>query len=261
MDEMKALQLDILCKVHEFCKKNDIRYTLTYGTLIGAVRHKGFIPWDDDIDISMPRPDYNRFIATFNGSTENLQVIAPELETHFYSPIANVVDTRTVMQEDLANYHKEIGIKIDIFPIDGVIDKRDYYKRRRIIYVCLRLLFTKNFSLSSHTSILYKSKMLIRKIGEVFIPLSQIQKKIMSVASRVDYCSVEYADCLVFQQEEILMPKSTYDSYIDLEFEGKNFKVISRYHEFLSKCYGDYMQLPPEDQRVPHHEFTAYWKD
>ena len=92
IDELKKLQVEMLVLIDEFCQHNNIRYSLSSGTLIGAVRHKGYIPWDDDIDIMMPREDYDRFVSTFNGAYGHLSLLAPEINCNYYAPYANVFD-------------------------------------------------------------------------------------------------------------------------------------------------------------------------
>ena len=101
------MQVDILAAVDKFCEQNNIRYSLSSGTLIGAIRHNGYIPWDDDIDLMMPRADYDRFISTFNGVVEHLSVMAPELNANYYAPYANVYDNRTHLNEG-CNGHRGI---------------------------------------------------------------------------------------------------------------------------------------------------------
>ena len=119
-EELKRIQLDILLVFHDFCIENGLEYSLFAGTLIGAVRHKGYIPWDDDIDICMTRPNYEKFIHSFNGHFPNYYVAAPELDWNYYAPYANVCDNRTLLLEGKNGHNgQEIGVKIDIFPIDG----------------------------------------------------------------------------------------------------------------------------------------------
>ena len=118
-EELKAIQLDLLQKTADFCKENGIRYYLCGGTLLGAIRHKGYIPWDDDIDISMPRPDYDRFISMFNKPENDYQVIDMSNNKKYGLPFAKVHDTRTFVDE-LQYTKDQFGVYIDIFPIDGV---------------------------------------------------------------------------------------------------------------------------------------------
>ena len=119
--ELLQVQLDILRDVDAFCRQNQIDYFLVGGTGIGAVRHGGYIPWDDDIDIGMTRPNYDRFLSSFNGNYSNLELYAPEIDLNYYAPYANVCDNRTLLFEGANGHRKDkIGVKIDIFPFDGV---------------------------------------------------------------------------------------------------------------------------------------------
>ena len=104
--EILQVQLDILRDVDAFCRQNKIDYFLVGGTGIGAVRHGGYIPWDDDIDIGMTRPNYDRFLSSFNGNYGNLELYAPEIDLNYYAPYANVCDNRTLLFEG-ANGHRK----------------------------------------------------------------------------------------------------------------------------------------------------------
>lgn len=120
-DDLKRLQLDILKHVDSFCKKTDIQYSLAFGTLLGAVRHNGFIPWDDDIDICMPRPSYERFVREFNDPSGIYECLTYEKDSNYLWPFAKVSDQRTVVVEQ-ARYvdkYKNLGVNIDVFPVDA----------------------------------------------------------------------------------------------------------------------------------------------
>ena len=144
-EELKRIQVDILKDIHEFCSINNIHYSLAYGTLLGAIRHQGYIPWDDDIDIMMLRSDYEKFIHTFPGSFKHLSICAPELDLNYYAPYANVWDNRTILDEGINNADhrgKTIGIKIDVFPIDKTSSSRLFEFYSRILY---KLLFSHRY--------------------------------------------------------------------------------------------------------------------
>lgn len=119
IEEIKKIQLEILKYVDQFCSQNNIKYALGYGTLIGAVRHKGFIPWDDDIDIIMRRNDYNRFIELFSKETGRYKVWSHNLQTDYPIPYAKVTDEKTLKLEG-TNYYVERGVDIDVFPLDDL---------------------------------------------------------------------------------------------------------------------------------------------
>ena len=128
IEELKQYQLGILKVVAEYCEGNEIKYWLDCGTLLGAVRHKGYIPWDDDIDIGMLREDYDKFIYSFNSSNERYKVYSIENNPDFYFPHAKVLDTDTVLYEPDENGLK-LNINIDIFIYDNAPDDERLTKR------------------------------------------------------------------------------------------------------------------------------------
>lgn len=268
VDELKHLQVEMLVLIDEFCKKNNIRYSLSSGTLIGAVRHSGYIPWDDDIDLMMLRKDYDKFVRTFNGTYQHLSVLAPELNINYYAPYANVFDNRTILYEG-ENGHRgiNIGVKIDIFPIDSVAEDLDTYVsdmlqvQRLNHYMYVKRLNNLN---SSNLSLIKLIKRYILKVILLFVPYSYLQSKIKKIALNPLYKESQYVDNVVYNIYSCKYPrfyKSIMDKYSEIEFEGKEFSIIQDYDNVLSKMYGDYMQLPPEDRRTPRHNFEAYWID
>ena len=265
LEELKRIQLDILLKVHSFCEEKGIRYSLDSGTLLGAIRHNGYIPWDDDIDIIMPRPDYNRFLKEFNGSIPELEVFAPELDWNYYAPYANVCDNRTVLSED-GNSHrgKEMGIKIDIFPVDGApSDFKEYEATLNKIdklnaYLQVKRMPLNAKKINSLRAFLYVIKMKIFSIHKTY---ATIQKEILKICTKYDFNSSDYAAKLSYTWTKNRCERATFEKYIEADFEGHKLKIVSNYDEYLRKMFGDYMKLPPEEQRVAHHGFVAYWKD
>ena len=268
IEDVKSLQLEILYCIDEFCSKNGIDYSLAYGTLIGAIRHKGYIPWDDDIDIMMSRNDYERFISSFNGAFEHLTLLSPEIDTNYYAPYANIFDNRTLLTEG-ANGHlgQKVGVKIDIFPIDYVSADNDLYTQSiHKVDICNHIMYIKRLEniFQSDLRLIQVVKIYIQKLIYFFIPYSYLQKKIRNIATnQINTCS-DYVDNVVFNiysKKCTRFNKSIMTRYIRLPFENHYFSAIKEYDIVLRKIYGNYMQLPPEDMRIAHHNFKAYWID
>lgn len=134
LEELKSRQLEILTRIDKFCTEHNIQYSLAFGTLLGAIRHKGYIPWDDDIDIMMLRSDYNRFISLFYD--EQLRVLSIENESRYILPFAKVVDNNSILIEQ-STMELPLGIYVDIFPVDNIPDdislRNDFYRKKKIL--------------------------------------------------------------------------------------------------------------------------------
>ena len=263
-EELKAIQLEIAKKIHAFCQERGLRYYLAYGSLIGALRHKGYIPWDDDIDLAMPRPDYEVFIHSFNGAFPDLELFSAELQPRYYAPYANVCKKGTLLREVNRNHHGvDIGVKVDVFPIDGApSDEKLYKKIRRKIDFWTFVLFYRNVTLVPRwkkDKVLW-FKTLVWKTLFLPLPIPFVQRRIRSLAACSDFESSALSEKLVTPSPgDTRMPREVFEEYVDVEFEGFKFKAPKQYDRYQRAVYGDYMQLPPEEQRVPFHGFRAYW--
>ncbi len=267
LEEIKQLQLDIVVQIDRFCRKNGIHYFLDGGTGIGAARHKGYIPWDDDIDIAMTRPNYEKFIHSFNGAIKHLYVCAPELDWNYYATYANVCDNRTVLSEG-ANGHmgQNLGIKIDIFPIDGTMDNyRHSLMRHKFLKFLTQLMSRKrrDMSLVWRTDKWKFFTCLVVRTLVCWLNYATLQKWVHHIATKYPFETSNYAYDVVnpVYKRPVHCTRETYDEYIDVPFEHVTLMTLKAYDTYLTDLFGDYMQLPPEEKRVPHHDFTAYWKD
>ncbi len=268
LDEQKKVMLNILIEFAKFCDEHNLMYYLDAGTLIGAVRHKGFIPWDDDIDINMPQMDYDKFINMTKANngylTEHLQVEYPE--TTIY-PYIKISDDRTILVEFPDKNPMEVGVYMDVFPKYGIKDKG--WKSKMLCE------FTEKMDLLHwfNTYSIYawkrpghnKIQKIIAWIGRKLIkhpawPI-QLQNWVMHrYANNHPLEECEYVTTLTNGEFHKLAPKTCFDGYQWLEFEGHKFKGPKDYDTYLHCLYkGDYMQLPPEDKRV-HHTTIVYWK-
>ena len=252
--ELRSIQMGILDEVHRFCEAHGLRYFLSSGTLIGAVRHKGYIPWDDDIDIYMPREDYEIFLNTYHDEKGIYRAINPASESHYYYTFAKVVDQRTHMVERETEGY-EIGVYMDIFPVDFVTEdlkeRERIFRQKKLLYKIRRCKISSTNPLQSTLAYLvYKCwPMSVKQIERRIRKLIVLEKPTRTVCNMTE-AGPSIKGC--FPAEDIA-------SSVDILFEGKTYKTMIGYRDYLERTYGDYMTLPPEDQRVTH-KFEAYWK-
>ncbi len=264
LEECKRVELDILLDVAKFCDENSITYFIAYGTLIGAVRHNGFIPWDDDIDIYMPRDDYNRFIECFSGDAkpERLEAIHPHHPKSRH-PFTKIIDNRTVKIEkgiDFSNGY--LGVDIDVFPVDGQPDDpkefERWFKKLDRLY---RLYFLSviNKGDTPKRRLAYTAM----KVIKIFMPIEKILKKTEKLHAEYPFAESKYAGSIesACNVRGDRAHRECFEGYEWCNFEGHRFKMPKGYHEIMTNLYGDYMQLPPESERVMPHFTDSYWKD
>lgn len=255
IDEVKKIEIEILDFVVDYCEKNGIRYYLAGGTLLGAIRHQGFIPWDDDIDIGMLRSDYERFIEGFS-TNNHYKVISLDKEKNYKYVFAKVVDTRTELIEFNVCQSSGLGVYIDVFPIDAIPDdsfeKEKFFKEVRILSNLSRWAVLKNKpEFSFKTRVI---NCLCRTIGTYRL-LEQFNKVIRSYK---DEETKYVSPVCVLVHRNIIFEKSMFDDLIQAKFENKKYLIPARYDEYLTAIFGDYMLLPPMEERVSHHSFDAY---
>lgn len=260
--ELKSIELGILDYVNQFCVKHGIKYGLGYGTLIGAVRHKGFIPWDDDIDIVMRRDEYDRFVELFSKERGRYKVWSHTIQNNYPLAFAKVTDEYTLKIESY-NYNIERGIDIDVFPIDDLPrDEKSIKKQFSHFRNLYNILNLKQIKCKPNRPF-YKNLILI--IGRLFFcwyPLDKLVNDLSDNAQRYRGCNGRFCAQMVsyvYKEKEIQL-KEYSDTYVELEFEGKKYPVQVGYDAYLKQIYGDYMKMPPVEKRVTHHEFKAYWK-
>lgn len=248
-DEIKQIQLEMLDEIDSFCRQHNIRYSLAFGTLLGAIRHKGYIPWDDDVDIIMPLPDMLRFKKEF--MSEKLIYCdidtVPYYDLHFsriaYKP------TYSISGMIMTSY----GVCIDLYPVVGMADNdneistfletlQPLYKKR------LRLISLRNS--------------IIHRLPLKTIPgyKATIRKFYERVLFHYPFETSQYYLHAGSVRRVNIFDYDVFESMTNVMFEGHSYMAVGDCDKYLRHCFNDYMKLPPEDQRHPYHGFVYFWK-
>ena len=266
--EIQLEEKKILDEVVKFLDKNKIKYFLTYGTLIGAIRHKGFIPWDDDIDIAVPRDDYQKLVSLF----KNNNLLGNNLYFHSYElgnlnmPFAKVYKHDIKVYDWRYNDKYEKYLWIDIFPIDGFPDDKIEFekwnnKKNLIRTLIMYRKMSIKYMFKDKKKFLINIPKLISKIVLNILPERFLSKKIVKLTEKYPYDKSKYAGCYVWSSnlgEKML--KKDFEEYTKVDFEGSKYNALKKYDKYLSQVYGDYMTLPPEEKRITHN-FKAWRVD
>ena len=258
-EEIKELELGVMDYIHNLCQKENINYSLAYGTLLGAVRHKGYIPWDDDVDISLKRDEYDKlYQAVLRDNDPIYKVASWENDARYPYSFYRVYDARTVYENNYIENDIDLGICVDVFPFDYYADvnkemvKLDTY--RRLSVYTLYGIHSKNAGL----------KNIIRYLLVLVFRLTRVKtwnKKMNLLSMQAnDNDSIDYL--MENKRTSTKFEKTLLDKVMDSPFEDRTYKIPEASHQILSAIYGDdFMEIPPVEKRVKHDDFVAYIKE
>lgn len=257
--EIKDVELGVMDYIHNLCQKENINYSLAYGTLLGAVRHKGYIPWDDDIDISLKRDEYDKLYQAILRDNDSIyKVVSWENDARYPYPFYRVYDARTVYDNNYIGNDIDLGICVDVFPFDYYTDvnkdmvKLDTY--RRLSVYTLYGIHNKNAKL----------KNIVRYLLVLLFRLTRVKtwNQKMNILSMQEKDG-DFIDYLMENKRvSTKFDKSFLDTTIDSPFEDRVYKIPVAYQQILSAIYGDdFMEIPPIEKRVKHDDFLAYIKE
>lgn len=262
LEELHAVEMDIMIRFTRFCDNNDLRYYLAYGSLLGAVRHRGFIPWDDDMDVWMPRPDYERFCELYPRTDEVDPYLVKPDESQSFWLTAKLMDRSTLFTEPRVGLQKNYGVFIDIFPIDGVEEGKSGISPYSLVTWWIRIYAYAYCLDASRLNASFKDwiKRVLGRIGRLKKRQWYIDK-LHHLTTRYSFdeskAVVSFASPYPYAREA--GPREDYLGNARLPFEGHNLRVPRNYEAVLERIYGPNWRTPMRQENGGHGK--AYWRD
>lgn len=254
--ELKQKLTEMLAWFHDYCVEHRLRYYVLGGTMLGAVRHKGFIPWDDDIDVGMPRSDYEKFAQLMGSENKGkYRLETPySMAKDFTYTFSKIYDTTTTLVEN-TKFETKRGIYLDLFPLDGLADTLEESQKR-----FNKIDFKFNFLLARVTSF-RKGRSLMKNIAVILFPIipfnnKKLQIEIDEMCKERDFDNCKYGGNLLgaWRFKEV-MESSIMGNPTLYQFENIYVCGAEHYNEYLTHLYGDWKKLPPKEKQVTHHEY------
>lgn len=258
LNDIKERSQIMLKEFKRICKEHDITFYLSNGTLLGAVKYGGFIPWDDDVDVLVPRQDYDRLMQVFQ-DTDKYQLFSIERNPDYGFPFAKFCDRETVKEEHNIDNGVEMGLSIDVFPLDVCTEHMcGFWPQLKMKLLILQLTLAKLIAFDD--KVFYK-KWIIRYCKKRGI--AHFNQKILKLVKKESAKGNTHCGRLTWPLlgEKEMIPLSVFSETAELTFEGESYPVPSRYDLYLRTLYGDCTEDLPLEEQVSHHSYTAYLKD
>ena len=261
LDEIKEIELSVLRHFDAFCREHNIKYFLSNGTLLGAVKYEGFIPWDDDIDVLLPRKDYDRLMEIYP-KEGNFKLLSYERDPNSVFPFAKLYDTSTVIKNQTRLKDYIYGVHIDIFPLDVLGD--DFVLAAKTAKKSKRLTQKLSFSVSYYTKGRSFLRTCIKALCITFVSLrgyKAYKRKFLKQMKNVPKNEEgKFVGCILWsiRGKKEIFPAEIFADTVELNFEGESYPAPVGYDAYLRQLYGNYEQDPPLEKQKSHHRFAAY---
>ncbi|SJZ86190.1 lipopolysaccharide cholinephosphotransferase [Pilibacter termitis] len=265
-EELKNCQLELLLHVDKICRNEGIAYSLCAGSLIGTIRHRGYIPWDDDIDIMLERTEYEKLLTVLRANEDEYKLLHYTTQKSLF-PFAKLYNPKTVLKSLTGNNQPGIGVGLDIFPMDVLPSKQEereaFQKEARKKAILLESDGFPAYAAAPNLLIFF-AKIIVR-----FPQFVKAHGKWKEIASDLDTFVQKYATLeekkmgfvASYYGTREVFPREIFQEYEDCPFEHLTARKIKNHDAYLSALYGDYMQLPPKDKQVNHGYYKWYWKE
>ena len=259
MTEIQSKLLDMLVWFDGYCRAHGLRYYALGGTLLGAVRHQGFIPWDDDVDVGMPRKDYEKLAELMGSGIHDGYVLETEYseDPKYCYTFSKLYDTSTTLIENVSTGLKR-GLFLDVFPLDGLgngpePDMKRFHKIKNLngFYIARVTRIRKGRSFLKNAA-----TVAVKAIPGFILDNRKLRIRISRMCKKYDFDASDWAGSMLEDLwDNGIVPRSFFGTPADYPFEGHTILGAERADEFLTALFGDWRQLPPEEKRVTHHDF------
>lgn len=252
--------LKIVDAIHDFCIQHNLKYSLCFGSLLGAIRHNGFIPWDDDVDIVMPRKDYEYFIENFGNDQFGVMTYSNNEKYLFPYGKVYLKGTKIVMPfRDKDQFN--LGFNVDLFPLDYIDSKELFLKKKKKVK---RLILKRQFAVVNCKDETNFAKKILKFLGSIpFLGKGNYYSKKIDNVYKSSLNSGKFLvhNEIYYKNAISLFNGDLFDNLIMHKFENREYCITKQYEYFLTTRYGNYMLLPPKKEQVTHHSFKAYFLD
>lgn len=263
IEEHKQILISLLKYITEVCLKNDIKYTLIGGSLIGSIRNKGIIPWDDDIDIILLPEDYERLIKVLQKSNNRYTLLNNSINNEYYYPFCKLTDNRTIMKEKCQKSINGYGIYLDIFRYNYISNFTiiRFFQYYYIVFL-KKLLAASTFD----KKIIKEQKNIIKRFKNyvsIKIGTQRILRYMDYFYRKTNKKRTKYllSNWPTYGLKKEIQKTNNFENYKIVKFENIDAMITENYDTVLKTTFGDYMKLPPKEKRVSNHSFIAYWRD